>query len=114
MLDTGADETCLHPRDAAEVGIPPSLLRNRIISYGIGGASPYFNEPAQLAFRDDLQTIYYCYRVNLQIAEPSETNAGLPSLLGRDVFNHWYMRFDPPNLRLDFEVRHADYIVEVE
>jgi hypothetical protein len=114
LLDTGSDDTCLHPRDASEAVIPFNLLRNRTMSHGIGGSSPYFHELAELAFPNASETTFYCYRVNLQIAEPSETNTGLPSLLGRDVFNHWYMRFDPPNLRLDFEVRHADYIVEVE
>ena len=114
LLDTGADSTSLHPRDAISVEIPVEHLHNRSLSHGIGGSSAYFNEPAELAFPNASETTFYCYRVNLQIAEPSETNTGLPSLLGRDVFNHWYMRFDPPNLRLDFEVRHADYIVEVE
>jgi hypothetical protein len=33
----------------------------------------------------------------------------LPSLLGRDVINHWFMEYDPVNARLEFTVRHADY-----
>ena len=39
LLDTGADSTCLHPRDADPVGIPFSRLGNRVYSRGIGGSS---------------------------------------------------------------------------
>ena len=50
--------------------------------------------------------------VELLIAEPSDTNNGLPSLLGRNVINRWYVEYDPANERLDIEVRHADRTVE--
>ena len=113
LLDTGAENTSLHLRDAVRTNIPFDLLENKVESVGIGGSSTYFLETVELAFYDADQMTFQCYRVGLLIAEPSEANAGLPSLLGRDVFNHWYMRFDPSNLRLDFTVRHADYTVEV-
>ena len=41
-------------------------------------------------------------------AYPNETNESLPSLLGRNVINHWYIQYDPANDRLEFTVRHAD------
>ena len=113
LLDTGADSTSLHPRDAEGALIPFDQLRNRVESYGIGGNSQYFYEPVQLAFYDAVQMRFYCYRVNLLVAEPSEINAGLPSLLGRDVFNHWFMQFDPTNFRLEFTVRYADYTMYI-
>ena len=47
-------------------------------------------------------------QVSLLIADPNETNDSLPSLLGRNVINHWYIQYDPANNTLEFTVRHAD------
>ena len=80
-------------------------------SMGIGGGSPYYREPALLSFGDQPWTRLYV--VELLIAEPRSGNEGLPSLLGRDVINHWYMQYDPSSARLDFTVRHADYSLEI-
>ena len=73
----------------------------------MGGSSHYFSEPALISFPDD--ALVRLYEIDLFIAQPSDANAGLPSLLGRDIINHWYMRYDPPNGRLDFSVRYPDY-----
>lgn len=107
LMDTGADRTCLHPRDAVRVRMPFEQLTNRQSSRGIGGRSSYFRESGILAFRDKPQTRLYA--VELLIAEPNEDNSTLPSLLGRDIINQWYMQYDPTNTRLDFIVRSADY-----
>lgn len=106
LLDTGADSTSLHPRDARAARIPFSQLSNRRDSRGIGGRSPYFSEPAILSFSDD--TVVRIYQVGLLIAEPNDTNETLPSLLGRNVINHCRMVYDPSEDRLQFTVRHAD------
>ncbi len=111
LLDTGADSTCLHPLDAEKAHVPFSQLRDRQTFRGVGGSSPYFREAAILSFADTPQTIFYS--VDLLVAEPHERNRGLPSLLGRDVINHWYMEYDPSRSRLEFTVRHADYALGV-
>ena len=110
LLDTGSDSCCLHPQDAWESGIPFGQLGSTHLSQGIGGSSPYFREPAILSFSDSF--LARLYVVELLIAEPSDTNNGLPSLLGRNVINRWYVEYDPANERLDIEVRHADRTVE--
>ena len=79
LLDTGADNTSLHPLAARRARIPFSQLGNRANSRGIGGMSSYFREPALLVFDDDAQS--RIYSVELRIAEPNESNLGLPSLL---------------------------------
>ena len=92
--------------------MPLDQLGNRIASKGIGGSSSYFREPAILAFLDKPQTRLYV--LELHIAEPHESNEGLPSLLGRDVINHWYMQYDPAETRIECAVRYADSTFAVE
>ena len=111
LLDTGADVTCLHPADAKNVDLPFSQLRNRVSYRGVGGTSPYFVEPALLSFTDKLQARLYA--VQLLIAEPNESNRALPSLLGRDVINHWHVSYDPASSRLECAVRHSDFTFRV-
>ena len=110
LLDTGADSTCLHPRDADPVGIPFSRLGNRVYSRGIGGSSIYFREPTLLVFGDESQSRHYV--VDILIAEPNQNSQGLPSLLGRNVINNWSVEYDPTNNRLECTVRHADYTLD--
>ena len=109
LLDTGADITCLHTRDSRRVHIPFSALRSRTYTRGIGGVSRYFRETAIISFSDGPRTRYYV--VELYIAEPSQSNENLPSLLGRNIINNWYMQYDPANGRLEFTVRHADHTI---
>ena len=110
LLDTGADSTCLHPRDTGRARMPFDQLGNRRTSRGIGGSSSYFVEPAILAFADKPRT--RLYELELLVAEPHESNEGLPSLLGRDVVNHWYMQYDPTHSRLECTVRYADHTLD--
>ena len=111
LLDTGADRTCLHPRDTNRAGIPIEELGSAMQSRGIGGASPFYREPALLSFDD--QALTRIYVVELLIAQPHEGNEGLPSLLGRDVINQWRIEYDPTDANLECTVRHADYSLEV-
>ena len=110
LMDTGASNTCLHSKDSQLVGIPQSLLRNPAQSRGVGGRSLYYQEPAILSFRDGSQR--RLYGVNLLIAEPNANDDELPSLLERNVVNHWFMEYDPANGRLSSTVRHADYTLD--
>lgn len=110
LLDTGADNTSLHPLAARRARIPFDQLGNRTDSRGIGGTSSYFREPALLVFDDDSQL--RLYEIELRIAGPNENNQTLPSLLGRNVINHWYVQYDPTNSRLECIARHADHTLE--
>ena len=110
LLDTGADNTSLHPMAARRARVPFDQLGNRADSRGIGGISSYFRERALLVFDDDAQS--RIYDIELRIAEPNDNNRGLPSLLGRNVINHWYMQYDPTNARLERAVRYADYTLD--
>ena len=112
LVDTGADRTCLHPRDAGRARISAEQLGTGMESSGIGGASLYHPEPSLLSFDD--QSHIRVYVVDLLIAAPHEANQGLPSLLGRDVINQWYMQYDPTGGKLHFAVRNADYSLELE
>ncbi len=109
LLDTGADITCLHARDSSRAQIPFNALRNTTYTRGIGGASRYFCETAVISFSDGPQTRYYV--VELHIAEPSEANENLPSLLGRNIINKWYIQYDPANDRLACTVCYADHTI---
>ena len=107
LLDTGADSTCIHPQDTESLGIPISELRNPVSSMGVCGTSAYYREPALLGFSDGPDDRFYV--VALLVAEPNEISANLPSLLGRNIINHWSVDYDPTNARLECAVRHADY-----
>ena len=100
VLNTGAEATCIHDQDAGRLEIPFDQLKNLDASTrGVGGKSEYYLEPAYLTFIDD--NIVRVYNIELRIAKPAEdeedaweehratTDAGLPSLLGRDVLNNW-------------------------
>lgn len=109
LLDSGADSTCLHPRDAQNAGIPFDQLGNTSLSRGVGGQSTYFREPAVLTFQDgDLVRVY---QMGLLIAAPNDSNDVLPSLLGRNVINNWRIEYDPTEGILECTVRRADRTV---
>ena len=105
QVDTGADVTCLHPRDGVRLGIPFDRLDDNRVSNssGVGGTSQYFRESSFLVF-STIQGGLEVRPVELHIAKPNGVNEGLPSLLGVDVINHWRMDYDPRNNRLQFIV----------
>lgn len=107
LIDTGSIATCLHPADAIRAGIPFEQLGNEIGYAGVGGSATYFREVANLLFEDDSRL--RIYQLNLLIAIPAEYNRELPSLLGRDVLNRWYVGYDPTNDSLECAVRDADH-----
>lgn len=111
LLDTGAERTCLHPRDTNRARIPIETLGGVIQSRGVGGLSTYNREPALLSFNDHPYTRVYA--IELLIADTREGNQGLPSLLGRDVLNNWNVNYDPMNDTLECNVHYADYSLAV-
>ena len=83
------------------------------MSRGIGGTASYFPEPAVLVFTDETAGQYYGYRISINVAKPDDVSDRIPSLLGRDVIRRWQMDYDPPNGRLAFTVRDADFALDI-
>jgi hypothetical protein len=106
LVDTGADCTVLMPADAVKIGIDYSSLRNPTVSVGLGGLSNGYNENAFAAFSDEQNVYFYAVRVHIAIADPDIMS--LPSLLGRDIIQHWEAIFDFSYDRLQMNVRYAD------
>lgn len=110
LLDTGADNTVLMPADAAGMDMPyGALAPAQETAHGIGGEARYHREPALLLFPNE--DSLYLYDFDLEVAEPSEHNRGLPSLLGRDILNRWLMRYEAPRDLLEAEVDSADLVL---
>jgi len=107
LIDTGSDCTVLMPLDAARLKIDYSRLTKRVESTGIGGLSNDFVVPAALLFSDPGAKVYG-YNVALRIAEPKPELKTTPSLLGRDVINHWRIVYDPVGKMLTGEVLSCD------
>ena len=106
LLDTGAASTCLHPIDAIfTVGIDPRALADpqcwsQPRTYGgVGGRGVYYIVPITYGFEHlggHLQTI----SGELAIAQPQLHNAGLASLLGRDLLQYFHVSIDWPRQHL--------------
>ena len=105
LADTGSDSTVIHPPDIQDLAIPVDLLANRTATYGIGGSSGLFVEPAILGFTDADRSTVYAYRLDIGIAEPRSANRNFPSLLGRNILDCWYLESDPTYNMLQFTVR---------
>lgn len=90
LIDTGADNTCLHPGDITKLEIPYRRMRpsTRILTSGVGGSLNYYTEPGELIFRDQdgPMRVFTCL-VHICQRTPSRAIQGLPSLLGRDLLN---------------------------
>ena len=113
LLDTGADVTTIHPRDAGNAGIPFDRLYAGVTVGGIGGQSTYYREPATLVFADDVERQSYCYDLTVDIAKPEDVSGEIPSLLGRDIIDRWRMVYDRTDDLLEFTVRSADAVRNV-
>ena len=90
LIDTGADNTCLHPRDVGMFQIDYRRLRNSALatSAGIGGDLTYYREDAVLIFRDQSgEYLSWSFVIHLCVRPHSPTTLELPSLLGRDFIN---------------------------
>ena len=111
LVDTGADVTCLHPKDSVPAHVPFERLGNLAASRGIGGQSAYFVERAVLSFRGADGRPIYEYDVDLYIGRPEDVSNWLPSLLGQDVLKRWRMVHDPASDELEIQPRDADYII---
>lgn len=109
LVDTGADCSYLMPLDAQVMGIDYSRLAGRSVAEGVGGQTMDFLEPAVLVFADDESV--YIHEIVLRIGQPTTAMSDVPSLLGRDILDHWQMLYRPRDRRLEFEVLTALVVV---
>ena len=105
LVDTGADVTTLHPRDAIVMSVPYELFYPGSPIFGIGGVESTYEERAVIVF-DDGQYMRF-YALHLSIAQPKPENLALPSLLGQDILRHWNMVHDKSKDRLTFTARYS-------
>ena len=89
LVDTGADNTCIHPKDGPELLIPYQSLNRPATVRGIAGTSQRYLEDAVISFRDSLGTPVFRYRVTVRIGKPDDVDLRLPSLLGQDLLRNW-------------------------
>jgi hypothetical protein len=114
LVDTGADASLLSPLDAQRLGVDFSKLEGDGETWGISGVSHNFIEEAVLVFAEP-GTALYIYYIDLDIAVPDpNTPPDLPSLLGRDIIDHWRMTYSPIKKNLAFKVLEADHTVDLQ
>jgi len=93
LLDTGADSSCLHFSHTSELAVPESNLGNESYVGGIGGTAAYYREPATVTFTYGPGRIYeVSYDIDLDLSY-SDATLGVPSLLGRDILDNWYIEY---------------------
>jgi hypothetical protein len=121
IIDTGADKTALGPTDAfARVGISwpvltqPSLWARQVSVGGIGGEAIHYIEDAYYQFRhEDGREQMIAHEIailkpHLVPGSPGSSqtvwaNAGVPSLLGRDLLRYFRLTVDGPNQTITLE-----------
>lgn len=110
LVDTGSDETRLHPIDGVRLNIDYGQLSGDAESIGTSGLSHDFIEPAVVIFSEPKRFLYV-YNITLRIAPYDVEIIDLPSLLGRNILDRWRMTYNPPKKSLLFKVVSADVTV---
>ncbi len=99
LIDTGADDTILHPSDLLRPDVPSLALpfddhpEGRQIG-GVGGGGYIIPVSARLFFRADTGTERLSQDGRIWVAQPTDANRRLPSLLGRDLLQHFRLTVD--------------------
>ena len=116
LVDTGADVTSLHPIDGLTMNLPYEDLEPPVPFGGIGGTAPYSLELGVLYLADG--RFLRAFALDIAIlninALNTEAEGDIPtisSVLGRDVLGNGWMRYDPPNDRLEFICKTSDATV---
>ena len=108
LLDTGADATTLHPRDAGKLGVYAYSLGSASVSArGIGGPVHYTSEYAIISFYDGALGDWRDFRIQVYITSSENEYAvgSLPSLLGRDILNRCRCTLDAAENHVALEPR---------
>lgn len=96
IVDTGADESIISYADAVRIGIDFSILKERTMSYGIGGGiSAHLLKNVMLLFEtDDPKNPVYPIKLDRIEVLPEQSGLYLPSILGIDVLSKFSLHFD--------------------
>ncbi len=99
LIDTGADDTVLHSLDMQRPDAPPLAFpfgdhpeRRRI--GGIGGGAYIIPVSARLFFGTDAGADRVWRDSRVWVAEPTDANRRMPSLLGRDLLQFFRLTVD--------------------
>ena len=90
IIDTGADNTCIHPGDILKLAIDYRRLSrtNIVSSSGIGGTLKYHREQGYLHFTENTGDLRICaIDVHICNRASSKVMQTLPSIIGRDFIN---------------------------
>lgn len=109
LVDTGADVSALMPTDGIKMGINYQTLTNPKAIGGIGGSARCFQESAVLVFAEPNRNLIRLYSVTMMVSGVAPHLMKTPSIVGRDILDRWYMRYDPSKSSLKFTVRSADH-----
>ena len=112
LMDTGADTSVLMPSDAKNLGVPYNLLEGDRECGGIGGTVHSFVERAILVFSHPNRTLYG-YDLEIDIMPHDAEMEEVPSLLGRDVLDRWWIVYDPQGAGLRAKPRSADITIDL-
>jgi len=90
LIDTGADITTVHPADFLPLNIDTASMGSPDReSIGIGGSAGSWSRSGIVMLPEDDSTTLSVLACDLDLAVPNETNMRYPSLLGRDVLQHF-------------------------
>ena len=86
LVDTGADTTTTAPEDSARLGVEfgRDFTGQLFPTFGVGGRAFEHREVCELLLRHENGPLDRHVLI-VAFAEPTDVNARLPSLLGRDV-----------------------------
>ena len=95
LVDTGADDTIIHPLDARRLRIPfPTGGEPNLKAYtGIGGSGLYVPHTAQLVFKNSLGPDYK-WNNSIYVGPLNGERMATPSLLGRDFLTFHVLTLD--------------------
>ena len=100
LIDTGATTTSIHPSDADDaLGIPEALLSSvdswarRETHRGVGGEATFFVVPARYGLLDEHDE-WMMFDGHIRIAQLTESNLSLPSILGWDILRRFAITLD--------------------
>jgi hypothetical protein len=99
LIDTGADDTLLHPSDVEQfagpvLDAPFDEHPERQLIGGVGGGTYIVPVSARLFFRDEVGAYHLRQDCRVWVAQPTATNRRLPSLLGRDLLQFFRLTLD--------------------